>query len=453
MRRKPEPSSARPAVSITGRRARDIVASVEAAVKSGALGPGDALPAVRILATEIGVSTNTVAAAYRQLRDRGMVGIVGRRTVIATKPDEPRVDIWWADAPVHARRLSWNLPDPALYPRLDSDRMARILARYGDMHKHRALPRTHPQLAEIGHRWFASDGMPAKQLVVSAGWLDTTRRVIDIALRRGDRIAVEDPGHDTTLRLLPTRGIHAVGVLLDDHGPRPDSLAAALNKGATAFMLTSRAQHPTGVNVSADRARELRSVLSEYPDTILIEADPGFGVTSEPPHFLAGATNRWVVTKTVDYAFGADLRVALVAGDAETIDQIDRAQSFDIEWTSYLLQEIFCDLWMSSKSIVDRAATTYARRRTALITELARHGINAVGHAGLNVWIPLPRSVDEMGIVVRLMNRGWIVAPSRPYAITSGPGLRITVADMNSAEIGPFCEALSQVLSAQSTSW
>lgn len=453
MRSMPEPSSARPAVSITGRRARDIVASVEAGVKSGALGPGDALPAVRMLATEIGVSTNTVAAAYRQLRDRGMVEIVGRRTVIAASPDESRVDIWWTDAPAHARRLSWNLPDPALYPRLDSDRMARILARYGDMHKHRALPRIHPQLAEIGQGWFASDGVPVQQLVVTSGWLAATRRVIDVALRRGDRIAVEDPGHDTALRLLRGLGLHAIGVLLDDNGPRPDSLAAALGKGATAFMLTSRAQHPTGTSVSSDRARELRSVLSEHPDTVLIEADPGLGVASESPHFLAGVTNRWVLTRTVEYAFGADLRVALVAGDAETIDQIDRAQSLDIEWTSYLLQEIFCDLWSGSQSIVDRAAATYADRRNALITELSRHGIHAVGHAGLNVWVPLPRSVDEMGIVVRLMNRGWIVAPSRPFTISSGPGLRITIADMNTEEVRPFCETLSHVLSAQSTSW
>ena len=45
-----------------GRRAGEISGSVEAAIRSGELGPGEALPPVRRLAEHLGVSPTTVAA-------------------------------------------------------------------------------------------------------------------------------------------------------------------------------------------------------------------------------------------------------------------------------------------------------------------------------------------------------------------------------------------------------
>lgn len=67
--------------SITGTGADSIAASIEAAISAGSLTPGDALPPVRELATQLGVNANTAAAAYRLLRDRGAVETAGRRGV------------------------------------------------------------------------------------------------------------------------------------------------------------------------------------------------------------------------------------------------------------------------------------------------------------------------------------------------------------------------------------
>ena len=71
----------------SGHRAAEISDSVEAAVRSGALGPGDLLPPVRRLADRLGVSPTTIASAYRGLRLRGVVTAAGRRgTRIAERP-------------------------------------------------------------------------------------------------------------------------------------------------------------------------------------------------------------------------------------------------------------------------------------------------------------------------------------------------------------------------------
>ncbi|MFD5655834.1 GntR family transcriptional regulator, partial [Streptomyces sp. NPDC127039] len=64
---------------ITGRGAAEISASVERAVGSGELEPGQPLPPMRELAQRLGVNPNTVAAAYRTLRERGVIETAGRR--------------------------------------------------------------------------------------------------------------------------------------------------------------------------------------------------------------------------------------------------------------------------------------------------------------------------------------------------------------------------------------
>ena len=55
---------------------------------SGALAPGTRLPAVRSLATELGVAPHTVARAYKELEAAGVVATRGRGGTIVCARDE-----------------------------------------------------------------------------------------------------------------------------------------------------------------------------------------------------------------------------------------------------------------------------------------------------------------------------------------------------------------------------
>lgn len=53
-----------------------IVRQVKFAVAGGALAPGEMVPSVRELARELAINPNTVARAYRQLQDDGVLEVV-----------------------------------------------------------------------------------------------------------------------------------------------------------------------------------------------------------------------------------------------------------------------------------------------------------------------------------------------------------------------------------------
>jgi len=76
-----------------GRSAKEISASVEAGVRSGQLSGGDQLPPVRELAGQLGVSPTTVAAAYGELRRRGITTGTGRAGTRIVEPGEITVAV------------------------------------------------------------------------------------------------------------------------------------------------------------------------------------------------------------------------------------------------------------------------------------------------------------------------------------------------------------------------
>lgn len=61
---------------------------VQDAVKANILAPGTKLPTVRSLATELDVAPYTIARAYRQLEDLGVIETHGRNgTIVSTHGD------------------------------------------------------------------------------------------------------------------------------------------------------------------------------------------------------------------------------------------------------------------------------------------------------------------------------------------------------------------------------
>lgn len=406
-----------------GRNASEIAADVETALRDGNLMPGAPLPPVRELAAELGLSPVTVAAAYRELREKGIArgnGRAGTR-VLSAPPVGPRQQL---TVPRGVRNLLAGSPDPELLPALPA---VTVPPRgYGD-------PPVTDRLGALAAAQLRADGIDPGHLAVVSGAMDGVERVLQAWLRPGDRVGVEDPGYPPVLDLLAALGLTAVPVGTDERGVQPDALAAALARGCHAVAFTPRAQAPTGAAWDAGRAGELAAVLAGYPQTGIIEDDHAGPVSGVPAHSTAGRAQRWAAIRSVSKSLGPDLRLAVLAGDAVTVSRVEGRQALGPGWVSWQLQETVAQLWADPETgrLLTRAAAAYAQRRGSLLDALARHDIAAAGRSGLAVWVPV---TDEPAVTGGLLQRGWAVAPGERFRIMSPPGIRIGTGTLTSAE-------------------
>ncbi|ALO06981.1 putative transcriptional regulator of pyridoxine metabolism [Streptomyces venezuelae] len=393
----------------------------------GGLAPGDALPPVRRLADDLGVSPGTVATAYKDLRQRGLIVTRGRGgTVVADVPSvasrrPPRVPAGLVD-------LAGGHPDPAFLPVLRPP--SAVVPTYGS---HRAAPRL-PALEALTREWFERDGVPAEHVTFAHGALDCIARLLSTELRPGDAVAVEDPGFHHLLDLVPALGLRMVPVAVDGEGLVPESLRTALRGGVRAVVCSPRGQCPTGAFFTRSRRDELAAVLREFPEALVVEDDHNAEVGGSAAYTLGAAgLDRWAQVRTVSKHLGIDLRWAGVACDAVTQARHDGRMLMTSGWVSHVLQETVTSL-LADEAVRDLVATgeaAYAERRAALIGALGAHGIRAVGASGLNVWVPVR---DESAVVNGLRTQGWWVAAGARFRIAAPPAVRITTAALAPAD-------------------
>ncbi len=415
---------------ISGDNSVNIARSVETAVAHGRIDAGALLPPVRTLAAHLRVSPATVAAAYRLLRERGVVVADGRRgTRVRWAPPiaTPRA----VPLPRNVRDLAEGNPDPELLPHLPELELEQRL--YGEELNDR-------KLIDLAREQFRSDGIAGEHVSVVSGAMDGIERVLREHLRAGDRVAVEDPCFTGVLDLLHALSLVAVPVPVDDEGLLPSELRRAL-RSAQALIVTPRAQNPSGAALTPRRARELRALLSTR-DLLVVEDDHAGAVAGADYLTLIDKTReRWAVVRSVSKSLGPDLRVALLAADAQTHARVEGRQTLGVRWVSHILQRIVVALWRDRAPA--RAGRVYTERRNALLRELRARGIEAHGLSGLNVWIPVS---EESATVQALLHAGWAVKAGERYRIASAPAIRVTIAALEPTDAARFAEDLANVI-------
>ena len=429
---------------ITGSTARGIAAGAEAGIREGSLAPGAPLPTVRALAERLGTSPATVSAAYRILRERGLVRTDGRRGTRVS----PRPAVRPAQAVERPRRresalrdLSIGLPDPALLPPLRPALDAVDLERSSRVD---GLEFAVPELLAHAREWYRADGVDPAAIAVVSGAADGIERVLASRLRPGDRVLVEDPAYPPIRDIVLALGLIEVPVAVDERGLRPDALAGGLRREADALLVVPRAQNPVGAALDLERAAELGAILSAHPSLLVVEDDHASEVAGAPYVGLVAGRERWVVIRSASKVLHPDLRLAVIAGDAETIGRVEGRQALGPRWVSHLLQSTAAAMLADPgfPAACARAAEAYAARRAGLVAALADHGIAARGATGLNVWV----SVREEAPVVRaLAEDGWAVLAGERFRLAAPPGIRITATTLMAGESEAIAASIARV--------
>lgn len=412
---------------ISGSTAIDIADSIRALVQDGRYQPGDALPPVRELAETLGVNRNTVAAAYQRLTKAGLAVAQGRLgTTIRAPHRAGEQEGLSAGTPLSD--VAHGNPNADWLPDLSSLLAGLPIKRY--VYGEETIL---PALRDWGRVWFTPDCPGGWELELTHGAVDAVERLALAHLVAGDKVAVEDPAFLGTVNALRINGMQVVGVPLDDEGMQPQALARALEEGARAVLLTPRAQNPTGCSFSKRRADELKRVLAAHPNVLVI-IDDHFALLADTPYYniIPASTARWALLRSVSKALGPDLRLALVACDADTAARLRVRLSPGMTWVSHILQEIVA-AGLGSESVrrqVETARASYAARRDALYQALRAQAITLPHPSGgLNVWIPVAR--DARDIAYAMAKKGWLVRLGSAYDVQGqSQAIRITISQL-----------------------
>jgi DNA-binding transcriptional MocR family regulator len=424
---------------VTGRNARDIAASLEKRLTVAGGQAGQRLPTVRALARELDVSPATVASAYKLLNLRGLTTGSGRRGTRVAQPPLARAVVPLA-VPQGTMDLASGNPDPVLLPAAEPGFRA---VRPGLLYKGASID---PSLRAFAAAEFEADGIPSRAMALASGALDALERILREHTRAGDRVAVEDPLSPGIHDLISVSGLNGFPLAVDDRGPCPDAIGEAIGQRCRAIIVTPRAQNPTGAAIDSGRAAELRRLLRRAPDAIVIENDYMAPISGVPIFPLrTGSNERWAVIRSTSKFLGADLRVALVAGDQLTISRMERRQALGTRWVSHILQQLTLALWSdpSSGRRLARATDIYTQRRQALQAALSSQGIDVTARSGFNLWIPVS---DETYVVQALASGGWAVAAGARFRVRAAPAIRVTASMLEPSAAIRFAADLAAAL-------
>jgi DNA-binding transcriptional MocR family regulator len=405
-----------------------IAATVARLITSGDLAPGDRLPTVRELAADLGVSPATVSHAWQALSSVGLIVSRGRSgSFVMATPRRwlpPRFQGLAGQLEATRLDLSTGTPDPELLPAL-GPALSRVSMRAGTVSY-----LDQPVIPELETVLRATWSYDVEAVTVVDGALDALSRAMEIVVRFGDKVVVEDPGFPPIFDLLDHFGAVRLPVGLDEEGMRPDLLEEALKLRPAAVLLQPRAQNPTGRSLTKVRAQQLAQVIQRSrhaSDAIVIEDDHSGEIAVARDVSLGTWIPEQVLhIRSFSKSHGPDLRIAAIGGPTELIEQLVARRILGPGWTSRMLQTMLHDLLTDSTSVsqVNDARRVYRARQRKLAEALAAHGVMILPSDGINTWLHV---ADERSAVVQLAAAGIRVAAGTAFQATQGGGfVRVT---------------------------
>jgi 2-aminoadipate transaminase len=463
----------------TGRRrvnAEDIVRVLADEVGTGRLPRGARLPPVRVLEHQLGISKNTVQAAYDELVSRGVLSARERDGVFVGGSEAPSLELAaprGAPAPrLRAFSLKRQRPvepdviplgmvfiDPALLPRERVAECFRSVLAIPGLHSFYDA-QGYPPLREAISKRLRARGMDvsADDIVITTGSQQALDAVCRALVRR--RVATENPVYQQAKALFDSLGAELVGLRLDPFGPLPlDEWRAVLTATRPELLYTITSYHnPTGRSYSSHELGQILELANEL-GFALLEDDWGSDMLSNGEYrptlrALGGPNVAYVNSFTKKLL--PSLRLGFVAGNAETVPALVAAKRVSTLGNPTLIEAALAELlergyYDTHLAEMQRELDQRYRRCLDLLDVHMPPGVRwTTPGGGPLLWLELPPSVDIPSLERRLLERKVRIEPV-PGTFYGEPhlhGFPIGFAFLDSERLERALEVLGQELAS-----
>ncbi|MEL7059804.1 MAG: PLP-dependent aminotransferase family protein [Acidobacteriota bacterium] len=467
---------------------RQLYGALRDRLASGAIPAGQRLRSTRALAQELGVSRNTVQAAFDRLIDEGLIeSRVGAGCFAASAWIErpPRTSAEGAPAPSATQevprlsRLGRSLVGPlrgldATRPRPFSlgvpalgafplTRWSRLLARRARRTEVADLASGPPTGIQRLRDVLAQDFLPRRgvrcepaQILV----LPSAQLGLDLCARLlvdpGDVALVEDPGYLGARAALQAVGATLEPLTIGVDGARFDRLPSAASDARVAYLTPSH-QFPLGVAMTLERRLQALA-WAERARAWIVEDDydSAFRHDGRPVQALQGLDRdgRVLYLGTLSKILFPSLRLAYLVVPEALVDVFVAARFRVDGHVAVAIQEAVADFVADGHlaSHLRRMGALYRERRDLLVEQCERrfggHFRLAGGEAGLHLALVGPEpSADHLAVCAERFDLD--LSTLSTYALASPiRGLALGYGHLSPAEILAGSESLERALDA-----
>ncbi|MGC5700599.1 PLP-dependent aminotransferase family protein [Pseudomonas sp. NFXW11] len=423
---------------------RQLYERFKAAIGKGVLRPGERVPSIRVLASELQLSRGTVELAYQllisegYLQGRGAAGtrvstqLSGTRTATVSRPfAAPRA---LNSMPLAGAPLPYQLGLPALdaFPRALWSRLHNRQVR-GMSPTAMGYPAP-AGLAALRQALAAylniSRGLAceADQVFVCAGYNGCLELICRALLRPGDEVWHEDPGYVRSRQLLQAAGARLLPIPVDDQG-LDVQYAIEHSPQARLALVTPAQQSPLGVALSLPRRLALLEWASRQGSWVIEDDyDSEYRYSGRPLPALKSLDrqDRVLYCGTFSKVLFPGVRLGYLVVPQTQVEHFQQVAASFLGGCPEQAQGVVCDFIEQGHFArhLKRMRGLYGERR-----QLAREALNAeLGGALAFADLPggmhlLARTAqDDQALVQRAREAGLGLQALSSWCLQAGPG-------------------------------
>lgn len=372
--------------------------AIEGDIRCGNLKPSQRLPPHRDLAYELGVTTGTVARAYAEATNRGLVvGEVGRGTFVNdTDTDRTRTSQLLVDESGRTEflDLGLNLAAAARTERVLRDTLNEV-ARSSSVE---TLLSYQPASGLKGHReavvtWLRRWKLSTHpdNVMICNGAQNGILLSMMALLKPGDRMAVEMLTYPGVKAVAHQLGVNLVGIAMDEHGLIPDALRETCRqKRPTVLYCIPVLHNPTTATMPQERIQEIAQIAEEYNLWIIEDDVYGFLSDQRPSPIAEVLPERTIYVSSASKSMAPGLRTGFLVVPRPLQSVFNAVATMSSWMSSPLTTEVFVN-WLKSgyadSLIAWHRHEASERQRIARETlgDLVQHGPGASYHLWLNL--------------------------------------------------------------------
>jgi DNA-binding transcriptional MocR family regulator len=431
--------------------------AIRQAIYTTAIPANTLLPAERVLAHELGISRNTVVAAYHQLEEAGLIERrhgSGTRVCFLTPQQAaklraaqtsplgrgPVFDAFLADYvdPIDfaTGAVAWPTALPVQPYLPTAEDLTPVMESYG------YVPQGYQPLRQAITHYFVQQGVPtsADQILVTTGAQQAILLIASCFLQRGDSILIESPTFFGALDAFRSLGLRCRSVPIEADGLHMERLQQQMASGMAQWLYLAPTIHnPTGTSLSMTQRRMLVRLAEQYGVTIIEDltmADLLWTAPSLPP-LAANAPQDGVISiGSLSKVVWGGMRVGWIRASTELIARLARFKAIQ-DLGSPLLSQVMAVRLLNDLDVFSIQRRQELERHLAIMQEQVACRLDTwtwkQPMGGLFLWLQLPQG-DARELAQEALHHGVLVTPGPTLSVDEQHTRYVRLSYIRSAE-------------------